>query len=323
MDFGKIPADVIQHKILSFLPLSGLFEVEFVMREFRDLVNKIRVSGYHSRLLRERLEKTYGQWGIVQWLEQEQALVSGSTILSFITGCEFENSDLDTIAYDNDSLEVWLNKYNIENLIVDKDSIDYKSIRSVTNKYNILVDDLVYVKIDVTTPYKCTLLEHVDSYDLDFLKNYFDGHRLVVTKKNSIMTKSSFYQNPSLFDPTNSRDEYKFLKAIGRCKKYEYRGYTIFNYWSKNTAMEYMDVLTPICCPQSNFVELLETGETFDIKEHFRIFEETGLELLPSDFIGDCVVDRIKRCLCARTNNTRTSFNFRKSKFCNRMSDLK
>jgi hypothetical protein len=204
----------MQNGVLTFLSLSTLFEVEFVNKNFRDIVNKIRLSGYYSKLLRRQIEKNYGYLNILEWLEDEKALISGSTVLSFITQEEYKRADLDIIAYRRESLGEWLRLYKNDYCVTP--DMDYHHMewspaifpRSKTNKYGVASNSSYKKEIDVTSPYNCTLQEHIEiHYDLDFLKNSFDGRRLIVSK-NAVRTRTSDYRTPrfSTFSKENEDD---------------------------------------------------------------------------------------------------------------------
>jgi hypothetical protein len=320
------------------LPLSNLFEVEYVCRELRDTINLIRLSGYHAKLFRRKIE--YNHPGVLQWLEHEKALISGSTILSFIVNESFDG-DLDCIAYNRVSIKQYLPHLNT---FFENENYDDSSSMSMTNKY---YDYLFgyHREIDVTSPPEgITLQEYFDNfYDLDFLKNTFDGRRLIISKKNSIRTRSSLFKNPRFYGeleeyeeseddnkPTlvmksehlalcnGFKNEYKVViddqekelrsmeKIINRCNKYESRGFTITNYWSRKMAEKYNHVLRKVYYMRNKIINL----HRLSIPLVFILFDDLQgnlHEIVREDykpFLGRRVLERIKRCEEAIKNGT-------------------
>lgn len=180
-------------------------------------------------------------------LKDNDAIISGSFILSFLTNNKFTSDDIDIyvkVANIEDlhpieqflknikkkSLEYKVKKINESNksvYILDKTHrvITYKLLK-IKNKKNIAKFQLIYI---LDHP-----IEHINkSFDFDFCKVMFDGENIITNHLKEILNNQgniSLDYLKSCLNIKSNLAKYRITRTIQRIDKYMKRGFKINNY---------------------------------------------------------------------------------------------
>lgn len=245
-------------RFAQFLPASSIFNIRCVNRKLYDHVqfwkyNKILLKRIHQGLDKIMALNQMNLAIFLASLVDSDAVVSGSSIQEWINNdSRLKANDVDIYQYyapdrHFSPIENYLWK-TIDQKELNSDYISYANISEIKNiriyqKNKKILDNINRNKFTVndegTYPIQimnifnsnrdCTIDQWINnSFDMDFLKSTFDGHRLVICDVQSIRDQTSIYKvegtNTNQFQD-NSLD----CRHAKRIFKYLKRGYTFSN----------------------------------------------------------------------------------------------
>lgn len=170
---------------------------------------------------------------LIKIMQKYNLILSGSFILQVILNETYEFSDMDF--YLENVTENLLDDFKkIGASFVDTSKqekygrtyINYLSDDAI-ERYNLLIIKKVYngynknCKIQLIEP-ATNILEHLELFDLDICKNYWDGKKFYVKNLENIQNKIAYYKSD--FSDLNMSNYYKMFRRI---IKYQKRGFKI------------------------------------------------------------------------------------------------
>lgn len=242
-----------------FLPAGSIFGLHRTCRRTRHRCEQWRSKLILSQRIQNRLiDKSCNLKLIKEFLKQDSVL-TGSFVLRSIQGGDWESNDIDIFSkksykraeecvreFNNMCFDVILNRdYDDVLSILEIDDPDKVHTKKLKIQFIILENPAdLYVNLD--DEYVLQKLkeynEPTERFDLDFLKNTYDGKRLVVRhcqsliEQNSIFVESQIPKKHSsgganlnlLFSQRFTHDT-SSMRNIDRIEKYLSRGYSIPN----------------------------------------------------------------------------------------------
>jgi hypothetical protein len=241
---------VVFSRVCDTLGADTLFELELVCRAFAAGCGALRMSGY----LTGRVKASLRASGIPPFfdlaLRADRAVVSGSSVLHAILGdTHWKPNDLDVFSEErkhNDYEERSCVHRALLRVQLDRSSTDPTSIPEKpywNNAYDThsFLDDPPIQSVCNYENAGPTLIQNVlvsvrhggpaayvtDRFCLAFLKNTFDGRRLVVHDKHAVRTRSARYALPKGVPPRPVHGPDPMREAWDRATVYTERGFSV------------------------------------------------------------------------------------------------
>lgn len=235
--------------VCDYLGFHDVFSLELVCKKFAYFCTLLKSRRYFSQRVMSDLHRLNLGEAFFKSLKNDESIVSGSYIFKVLGKEDWENNDIDVynIGFvstpEEYSKNSQITKFLLE--ICQEDDYDeegkclvYETIGNnlfnMIRNYRIESSDIAIQLMTLNVKSVTTFVKTM--YDLNFLKNTFDGERVCIWDKKAVRMRSSPYFFNSKSDQKNSSSptfvenlniEENYWQTVTRCQKYLKRGFLI------------------------------------------------------------------------------------------------
>lgn len=219
--------DTLPVDLLNYFAAIDLYHLKLTSKYFRQIITQDIINYSIVSNINNKLENEYQ--GILDFLKNNKAFISGSFIIQNILNEYYVNSDIDIYFPFTDKNDLEITR-PIDNFNVIHDTLCYDgAINATAIKMHRVTDyrsksgkclQVIYIQIDDN---RQSIIDYLsDGFDFDICKNFYRYNELYIDRIDQICNKQLHFKiNNNYWE----RD-----KTMNRVYKYQNRGFNVINY---------------------------------------------------------------------------------------------